>query len=112
MAELPCGWKRLIVSGNLGALDMRSVRREPLDVHVVEDPALDRLQPVPRIRQRARHDDGHGVLQEGALHLLLDLDGFDGAKASGRLTTITIAAITRSVAGRGQGVAHMSRNLT
>src|SRR3972149_5078188 len=36
---------------------------------------LRRLPPVADVRQRARHDHGHGVVQIGGAHLLLYLDG-------------------------------------
>src|SRR5664280_3650875 len=65
------------VADDLGALRMRSVGKQPLVVHRVEDAAVDRLQAVAHIGQGTRHDDRHGVLEEGALHLLLDLDGLD-----------------------------------
>ncbi len=65
------------VADHLGALGVGSVGQQPLVVHRVEDPAVDRLQPVPHVGQGPRHDDRHRVLEEGALHLLLDLDGLD-----------------------------------
>jgi len=37
------------------------------------------LEPVASVRQSARHNDRHGILQEGALHLEIDFDGFDVA---------------------------------
>ena len=36
---------------------------------------MHRLQPVARIRQRARHDHAHGVIEIGALHLVEDGNG-------------------------------------
>ena len=65
------------VADHLGALRVRSVGQEPLVVHGVQDPAMDRLQAVTNVGERPRHDDRHGVFEEGALHLLLDLDGLD-----------------------------------
>ena len=65
------------VADHLGALGVGSVGQQPLVVHRVEDPAVDRLQAVPHVGQGPRHDDRHRVLEEGALHLLLDLDGLD-----------------------------------
>ena len=41
-------------------------------VHRVEDPAVDRLQPVAHVRQRAAHDHAHGVVEVGGAHLLLE----------------------------------------
>ena len=46
-------------------------------VHAPEDPAVDGLEAVAGVGQGPGHDDGHGVVQEGLLHLLLDLDRFD-----------------------------------
>ena len=65
------------VPDHLGALGVGSVGQQPLVVHRVEDPAVDRLQAVPHVGQGPRDDDRHRVLEEGALHLLLDLDGLD-----------------------------------
>ena len=39
--------------------------------HGVEDTAVNRLQAIPHIRQRTGHDDGHGVINVGILHLSL-----------------------------------------
>ena len=38
---------------------------------------MDRLQPVPDIRQRARHDYAHRVIEIRAFHLVFDRDGGD-----------------------------------
>src|SRR4030095_7770136 len=46
-------------------------------VHRVEDPAVHRLETVAHVGQRPRSDDRHRVVEEGALHLLLDLDHLD-----------------------------------
>ncbi len=62
---------------DLGALGVRSVGPQVLAVHRVQDPAVHRLQPVTDVGKSPRHDDGHRVLEERALHLLLDLDGLD-----------------------------------
>ncbi len=70
------------VAGDAGALHARSVGAHAEVVHAVEDPSVDGLEAVAHIGQGPLDDDPHGVLQEGALHLLLDLDGFD---ARGRI---------------------------
>jgi hypothetical protein len=62
---------------HLGALGVGSVRPQVLAVHRVQDPTVDRLQPVADVGKSPRHDHGHRVLEERALHLLLDLDGLD-----------------------------------
>ena len=52
------------VTANLRALTMLPVREEREIVHRVEDAALRRLQSIARIRQRARDDDRHRVIEE------------------------------------------------
>ena len=37
------------------------------------------LNMAARVGKGTRHDDGHRVIEEGAFHLLLDLDGLDRA---------------------------------
>src|SRR5690606_8036122 len=44
-------------------------------VHAVENPPLDRLEPVPHVRQGPVHDDAHRVIDIGSLHLLVHTDG-------------------------------------
>ena len=53
---------------------VRAARNDVCLVHGVEDAAVHRLEAVAHVRKRAGHDDGHGVLQEGGLHLLCHLD--------------------------------------
>ena len=48
-----------------------------VDLHRVEDAAVDRLQPVADIGQCARHDHAHRVIEVGAPHLLFDGDRRD-----------------------------------
>ncbi len=89
------------LADDLGALAVRPVGALPVVEHGVEDPAVDRLEPVPHVGQRARHDDGHGVLEERALHLLLDLNGLD--RAADRLLGprgLAVPARARSPAAR------------
>ena len=43
--------------------------------HRIENPAVNRLQPVAHIGNGARHDYAHGVVEVRALHLLLDGNG-------------------------------------
>ena len=59
---------------HLGALDVRAVRAQAHVVHQVQDAALDRLEAVAGVGQRARVDDAVGVLQVRAAHLLGDVD--------------------------------------
>ena len=46
------------------------VRGQTAFVHGVQDAAVDGLQAVTDVGQRTAHDDGHGVLNVGALHLV------------------------------------------
>ena len=62
---------------DLGALAVGPVGTLPVVEHGVEDPAVHRLEPVAHVGQGAGDDDGHGVLEERALHLLLDLNRLD-----------------------------------
>ena len=48
-------------------------------VHGIQDAPVDRLEPVARIRQGARHDHAHGVIQVGGAHLLVDIHLLDVA---------------------------------
>ena len=48
-------------------------------VHRVQDTPLHRLQPVAHIRQRARHDYAHRVVEVRSSHFLFDLRGLDEA---------------------------------
>ena len=59
------------------ALLVLAIGAQATCVHAVEDPAVHRLQAVTRVGKGARRDDRHRVIEEGALHLLLDLDRFD-----------------------------------
>jgi hypothetical protein len=56
------------------ALEEPAVRTIAAVEHRVQDPDVDRLEPVPDVRQRTAHDDRHRVLDVAALHLDLDVD--------------------------------------
>ena len=90
------------VAGHTGALDGRAVGPGAEVVHAPEDPAVHRLESVPGVGQRPRDDDRHRVVQEGAFHLLLDLDG---------LELLLEERVVLAVGG-WRGGTHMSRNLT
>ncbi len=76
------------VAGDPGALHGGPVGPGPHVVHAPEDAAVHRLQAVARVGQGPRHDDRHGVVEEGPLHLLLDLDGLDAAEVDGRAVAV------------------------
>ena len=46
-------------------------------VHAEQNPSLHRLQAIAGIRECARNDDGHGVIDVRAAHFLVDIDLLD-----------------------------------
>ncbi len=64
------------VAANLRAFPMLPVGEEREIVHRIKDAALRRLQPIPRIRQRARNDDRHRVIEKRPRHFFGDVDQF------------------------------------
>src|SRR5215469_3767266 len=56
------------------ALDVAAVGPQAHLVHLVQDPALHRLEAVSGVGYRALVDDGVGVLEVAAAHLLGDVD--------------------------------------
>ena len=58
------------VADHAGRLAIGLIRRVAGLVHAVQDASMHRLQPVAGVRQRARHDHAHGVIEVGAAHLL------------------------------------------
>ena len=65
------------VTDNAGALGEVTVRSIPTVIHRIQHPAVHRLETVAHVRKRARHDDGHRVVQVGPLHLGLQINGLD-----------------------------------
>ena len=59
------------------ALEEPAVGPEPAVEHGVQDPHVDRLQPVAHVGQRPADDDRHRIVDVAALHLVLDVDGLD-----------------------------------
>ena len=59
------------------ALGEVTVRPISTVVHRVQNPAVHRLESVAHVGQRARHDDGHRVVQVRPLHLSLQINGLD-----------------------------------
>ena len=63
------------VADDTGRLAVRLVGIEvQLVAHVVEDPAMHRLETVPHVGQRAGDDHRHRIIDVGGFHLLLDID--------------------------------------
>ena len=50
------------------ALHIRPIGDDVGLVHREKDPAVDRLQSIANIRQRATHDHAHGVIEVGMPH--------------------------------------------
>ncbi len=67
------------VTDDFRALPVLGVGREVLLPHRVEDAALDRLQPVANVGQRARGDDRERVVQVARLRRLVQRDLIDAA---------------------------------
>ena len=85
------------LTGNPGALSELGARTNAHIVHGVEDPSLHRLQSVPDVGERPRHDHAHGVGQVRSPHLVCDAESVALLVATGRLLplvhTPAIAAI-------------------
>ncbi len=58
------------VADHAGRLAIGLVRRVAGLMHAIQDASMHRLQPVAGVRQRARHDHAHRVIEVGAAHLL------------------------------------------
>ena len=65
------------LAGDAGALDVTAVGAQAHLGHLVQDASLHGLQAVAGVGERPRVDDGVRVLEEGALHLLGDVDVLD-----------------------------------
>ena len=65
------------VADDRGALLERAAGVQPQLVHRVEDAAVDGLQAVAHVGQRARHDHAHRVVEERLLELVFDEPGED-----------------------------------
>ena len=63
------------LADDAGTLVEGAVVQQAFAQHRVEDAALDRLEAVAGIRQGARDDDGHRILDVGRLHDLGDVGG-------------------------------------
>jgi hypothetical protein len=75
------------VADDAGGLHVRLVRTQAHLVHLEQDAALDGLEAIACVRQRAGVDDRVRVLEERALHLGGDVDVDDVLVSLGRLGT-------------------------
>ena len=71
---------------------VRAVGEDAGLVHGVQDAPVDGLQAVAHVRQGARRDDGHGVLDERLAHLVAELGDLQGAAMLVRLAGVHAAA--------------------
>ena len=62
------------VPDDAGALHVWAIGSQPHLSHLKQDPALDRLKSITRVRQSPRVDDRVGVLQKGSAHLVGNVD--------------------------------------
>ena len=58
---------------------------------------MNRLEAVADVGQGPGHDDRHGVVQEGPLHLVLDVDRLDPDQGA---ATVAVAAVVRLAVAR------------
>ncbi|CAB4546197.1 unannotated protein [freshwater metagenome] len=72
---------------NSRALHGGTIRKGTKVVHPPKDSPMNRLQAIARVGKCTRNDDGHGVIEEGAFHLLLDLDWLNSAEGCRRCVT-------------------------
>ena len=63
------------IAGDARRFVVGPLRRVIVLVHRIEDAPMHRLEPVAHVRQRARHDHAHGVIEIALLHLLRDRHG-------------------------------------
>jgi hypothetical protein len=62
---------------------------------------MDRLQPVAHIRQSARHDYAHSVIQVGIPHLIVDINLANGANFH-NYTSLTRKNLCKTRLGRAE----------
>ena len=95
------------VAGDAGALDERAVGAEALLLHVPDDPAVHRLEPVAHVGQGPRDDDGHRVVEEDCAPSRL-------AAATGCTTTRVVGDVAGAspLGGIGVSAHQMSRKRT
>ena len=65
-------------------------------IHLEQDAALDGLEAVARVGQRASVDDGDGILQEGATHLCRYVDLGDVLILLGNIDDLVLLSHTRN----------------
>ena len=63
------------VAHDSGGLLIAAAGHQAQLVHGIENPPVDRLEPIANVRERARDNDAHRVVDERLLHLLFDEPG-------------------------------------
>jgi hypothetical protein len=86
-----------------GAFAERGRGRKPHLAHGVEDAAMDGLQAVAHVRQRARHDYAHRVVEVARLHFVFNADNSDPAQIVGHCALFLPEAQTGPWCGAGCG---------
>ncbi len=81
------------------ALAVRAGGRQPHLAHRVQDPAVDRLEPVAHVGQGARHDDAHRVVEVAHPHLVLDADRSEIAQVVGHVLVSPVGSATAGCVG-------------
>ena len=66
-------------TNNAGGFFVRGVVMNPQFLHGVQDPPVDGLQAIPCIRQGARHDHAHGIVEVCSPHLFVNINRLDGS---------------------------------
>ena len=91
------------VADHLRRLGVLLVELKAHLLHAVEDAAMHGLESVAGVGQGAADDDRHGVVEVGAAHLLLDVDGqkLQGSGTGGRTWAVSASAAGGRVVGVG-----------
>ena len=69
------------IADDVRRLDVRPARAVSVRPHRVEDAPVHRLQSVAHVRQGARDDHAHRIVEEARAHLLLELARLDATRA-------------------------------
>ena len=88
------------VADHAGRLSIRFISGVAALVHREQDAPMHRLQPIPRIRQRPRDDDGHGIVEIRPPHLVFEHHrGIGGAGLVGGVGQCGVRCVALTAAG-------------
>ncbi|MNJ31361.1 hypothetical protein D3C77_259960 [compost metagenome] len=97
------------VADHAGALRIRPLGRHVQVVHRIKDAPMHRLQTVARVRQGPADDHAHGVVEVGALQLILDGDGRNIARRRrGGVLVAVVGQGNQALNGRNRNVIRCS----